>query len=191
MSSAAAPVLILGYGAIGGAVAARLEPFGVEIIRVARRARAGVHAVDELDALLPRADVVVVLVPLTPATVGLIDAGALARLPQGALLVNAARGTVVDTDALLAALRAERIRAVLDVTDPEPLPADHPAVGRTGRAHHASFRGRYDRRRPSRPRPRGRPGPSLCARRATRQRRRWGLLKAASAPGRPGGHEIG
>jgi phosphoglycerate dehydrogenase-like enzyme len=119
-------VMILGYGAIGAAVEARLAPFGVELIRVARRARAGVHPVEDLRALLPRADIVIVLLPLTPATAGLLDAELLASLPSGALLVNAARGAIVDTQALLELLRAGRVRAALDVTDPEPLPSDHP-----------------------------------------------------------------
>lgn len=119
-------VLILGYGAIGAAVEARLAPFGVELIRVARRARACVHSVDELGELLGLADVLVVLLPLTPATTGLLDADLLARLRPGALLVNAARGRILDTQALLELLQAGRVRAALDVTDPEPLPADHP-----------------------------------------------------------------
>jgi phosphoglycerate dehydrogenase-like enzyme len=119
-------VMILGYGSIGAAVETRLAPFRVELIRVARTARAGVHPVQELASLLPRADVVVVLLPLTPATKGLLDAAMLQRLPPGALLVNAARGAVIDGDALLTMLQARRMRAVLDVTDPEPLPGDHP-----------------------------------------------------------------
>jgi len=119
-------VLILGYGSIGAAVEARLQPFGVEVIRVARRARAGVHAVDALGALLPRADIVIVLLPLTAGTVGMLDGPELALMAPGALLVNAARGPIVDTPALLAALNAGRIRAALDVTDPEPLPPEHP-----------------------------------------------------------------
>ncbi len=123
---AGSTVMILGYGAIGAAVEARLAPFGVEIIRVARRARHGVHAADRLASLLGMADIVVVLLPLTPATTGLLGADLLARMRPGALLVNAARGPIVDTAALLELLQAERIRAVLDVTDPEPLGADHP-----------------------------------------------------------------
>jgi phosphoglycerate dehydrogenase-like enzyme len=119
-------VLILGYGAIGAAVEARLAPFDVELIRVAHHAHPHAHSVDDLESLLPRADVVVVLLPLTPETVGLLDGDLLGRLRPGALLVNAARGPIVDTDALLELLQAKRIRAVLDVTDPEPLPADHP-----------------------------------------------------------------
>jgi phosphoglycerate dehydrogenase-like enzyme len=123
---AGATVMILGYGAIGAAVEARLAPFGVDLIRVARHARAGVHSVDELGELLALAEVVVVLLPLTPATTGLLDADLLARLRPGALLVNAARGPILDTGALVELLRAGRVRAALDVTDPEPLPADHP-----------------------------------------------------------------
>ncbi len=119
-------VLILGYGSIGEAVEARLKPFGVRVLRVARRPRPGVHPPEMLAALLPEADVVVVLVPLTPKTEGMVDARFLARMKPGALLVNAARGRVVQTPALLQALEAGRIRAVLDVTDPEPLPEDHP-----------------------------------------------------------------
>ncbi len=123
---AASRVLILGYGSIGAAVEARLVPFDVEVIRVARRARPGVHPVEELNSLLPDADVVVVLLPLTSETTGLLDGAALACLRPGALLVNAARGAILGTEALLKLLTAGRLRAALDVTDPEPLPADHP-----------------------------------------------------------------
>jgi phosphoglycerate dehydrogenase-like enzyme len=77
-------------------------------------------------ALLPDHDATVVVVPLTEATRGLVDARFLAAMPDGAVLVNAARGPVVDTGALLRELRSGRLRAALDVTDPEPLPADHP-----------------------------------------------------------------
>jgi phosphoglycerate dehydrogenase-like enzyme len=121
-------VLVLGHGSIGRAVESRLAPFGVSFTRVARRARDGVHAIEELPDLIGDADVVVVLVPLTDQTRGLLDADLLGRMKSGALLINAARGPVVDTDALLQALDAKRIRAALDVTDPEPLPADHPLL---------------------------------------------------------------
>jgi phosphoglycerate dehydrogenase-like enzyme len=120
-----ARVLILGHGSIGAAVERRLEPFEVEIVRVARSARDGVHAVGDLHALLPGADVVVNLLPATAETERLIDAAALARMRAGALLVNGGRGSTVDTAALLEALRAGHVRAVLDVVDPEPLPAEH------------------------------------------------------------------
>ena len=119
-------VLILGHGAIGEAVERRLEPFGVEVVRVARRARDGVHAIEELPRLLGGADVVVDLLPLTPQTRGLVGAAELAAMPAGSLLVNAGRGATVDTAALLRALHDGHVRAVLDVTDPEPLPDDHP-----------------------------------------------------------------
>ncbi|GGM93659.1 dehydrogenase [Thermopolyspora flexuosa] len=124
-------VLIIGYGSIGQALERRLAPFEVNVIRVARTARQGpdgrvVHGQDELPGLLPLADVVVLLVPQTPDTRRMVDAGFLARMKDGAVLVNAARGSVVDTDALLDELSAGRLRAALDVTDPEPLPPDHP-----------------------------------------------------------------
>jgi phosphoglycerate dehydrogenase-like enzyme len=120
-----ATVLILGYGSIGRAVEQRLEPLGARVVRVARRGREGVHGVDELPVLLGDADVVVILLPLTGETHGLVDAGFLAAMREGALLVNAARGPIVDTDALVTALRSEHIRCALDVTDPEPLPDGH------------------------------------------------------------------
>ncbi|MGN9808367.1 2-hydroxyacid dehydrogenase [Micromonospora sp. BQ11] len=121
-------VLIVGAGSIGTAVRARLAPFEVTFTLVARtpRPEQGVHGVGELPALLPEADVVVLLVPLTDQTRGLVDAGFLAAMRDGALLVNAARGPVAVTDALVAELRTGRISAALDVTDPEPLPPDHP-----------------------------------------------------------------
>jgi phosphoglycerate dehydrogenase-like enzyme len=121
-----ATVLILGYGSIGRALEARLAPFGVEVLRVARRARDGVSPLSELPALVPRADVVVVLLPLTPETRGLVDARFLDAMRPGALLVNPARGAIVDTEALTTAALAGRIRAALDVTEPEPLPDGHP-----------------------------------------------------------------
>jgi phosphoglycerate dehydrogenase-like enzyme len=119
-------VLIVGAGSIGKAVTARLAPFEVTVTSVARSARPGVHAVAELPALLPAADVVVVIVPLTEETRGLISAGFLAAMKDGALLVNAARGPVADTAALVDALSTGRIGAAVDVTEPEPLPAGHP-----------------------------------------------------------------
>ncbi len=119
-------VLIVGYGNIGTAIEARLQPFGVEILRVARTARAGVSSIAALPQLLPQADIVVLIVPLTPETQGMMSAAMLKKMRPGALLVNAARGPVVDTDALVTALQQNRIRAVLDVTDPEPLPKGHP-----------------------------------------------------------------
>jgi phosphoglycerate dehydrogenase-like enzyme len=119
-------VLIVGYGSIGAAVEARLAGFGVQVVRVARSARDGVHPVADLPGLLPAADVVILLAPMTGETTGLADAAFLARLKDGALLVNAARGPLVVTSDLVAELAAGRISAALDVTDPEPLPAGHP-----------------------------------------------------------------
>jgi phosphoglycerate dehydrogenase-like enzyme len=119
-------VLIVGAGSIGTALANRLAPFEVTISNVARTPRAGVHAISELSHLLPRADVVVLLVPLTAQTRGLVDGGFLTAMKDGALLVNAARGPVADTAAMTKELATGRLFAALDVTDPEPLPADHP-----------------------------------------------------------------
>ncbi|MFT4111098.1 NAD(P)-dependent oxidoreductase [Propionicimonas sp.] len=119
-------VLLVGAGSLAGAIAERLRPFEVELTIVARTARDGVHGVDELPVLLPDADIVVLAVPGSAQTHHLLDAGGLAALPDGALVVNVARGGVVDTAALLAELESGRLRAALDVTDPEPLPADHP-----------------------------------------------------------------
>lgn len=119
-------VLIVGLGSIGRLVEDRLQALGTTVVGVASHARDGVHGIDELPELLPQADAVVLLTPLTDRTHGLIGAAELAAMPDGALLVNAARGPVVDTDALLAEVVAPRLRAVLDVTDPEPLPAGHP-----------------------------------------------------------------
>ena len=121
-----ARVLVVGAGDIGRAVARMLDGFGVGVDLVARSARDGVHATSELPRLLPEADVVIVVVPVTPETTGMVDAAFLAAMKDDALLVNAARGVIVDTDALLAELTSGRLRAALDVTDPEPLPAGHP-----------------------------------------------------------------
>ncbi len=126
-------VLVLGYGHVGRAIVRRFGPFEVEVTVVASRAREGddlvsqVHGIDELPELAAAADVLVVIVPLSDATRGLVDAGLLARLPDQALVVNVARGPVVVTDDLLAECASGRLNAALDVTDPEPLPADHPA----------------------------------------------------------------
>jgi phosphoglycerate dehydrogenase-like enzyme len=126
MSLADRTVLILGYGDIGRDVERRLLPFEVDVLRVARTARDGVHTLADLPELLPRADVVVVVVPGTSETKGLVDATFLGSMKDGALLVNVARGSVVVTEDLLAALHEGRVRAAVDVTDPEPLPEDHP-----------------------------------------------------------------
>lgn len=123
-------VLLLGYGGVGKAIAARLKPFEVELTAVASRARdedgQRVHAVDELPDLLPAAEIVIVSLPGGDATRHIVDDAFLAALPDGALVVNVGRGPLIDTDALVAHLGRGRIRAALDVTDPEPLPAGHP-----------------------------------------------------------------
>lgn len=119
-------VLILGYGDIGADVERRLVPFEVEVLRVARTARDGVHTPADLPDLLPRADVVILVVPGTSETRGMVDAAFLEKMKPNAVLVNVARGPVVVTDDLIAAARAGRVRAALDVTDPEPLPPGHP-----------------------------------------------------------------
>ena len=121
-----ARVLVVGAGDIGRTIGRMLSGFDVDLTYVARTARDGVRAIDELPDLLPHADVVVLIVPVTSETRGMVDAGFLAAMADGALLVNAARGVVVDTDALLAELTSGRLRAALDVTDPEPLPPGHP-----------------------------------------------------------------
>ncbi|SDQ12958.1 2-hydroxyacid dehydrogenase [Leucobacter chromiiresistens] len=128
-------VLLIGYGGVSQAIEARLAGFEVEITRLARTARreenlAGesveVRGFESLHESLAEAEIVMLAVPLTDGTRGLIDAAALAAMPDGALLVNVARGPVVDTAALVAELQSGRLRAALDVTDPEPLPAGHP-----------------------------------------------------------------
>lgn len=125
-SLADSTVLIVGYGAIGEALERRLSGFEVDVVRVARTAREGVHGYGDLPGLLPSADVVVLIVPLTDETRGMVNADFLDRMRDGVLLVNVARGGVVDTTALVAELRRGRLAAALDVSDPEPLPPDHP-----------------------------------------------------------------
>jgi phosphoglycerate dehydrogenase-like enzyme len=119
-------VLIVGYGSIGRATEARLQPFDLNVVRLGRRRRDGVEPEERLDDLLPQADVVILLVPLTEKTRALMNRTRLAKMKHGALLVNAARGPVVETEALVEALHTGRIHAAVDVTDPEPLPIDHP-----------------------------------------------------------------
>lgn len=127
-SLAGSRVTILGFGAIGRALERRLVAAEAEVSKVAAHARPAedVHAVTELPGLLARTDILVMILPDTPATVGAVGAAELALLPDGALVVNVGRGRTLDTAALLAELSAGRLRAALDVTDPEPLPDDHP-----------------------------------------------------------------
>jgi phosphoglycerate dehydrogenase-like enzyme len=121
-----AHVLILGHGSIGRAVEQRLAPFGATVTGVVRRARPGLHPLSEARDLAADADVVVVLLPLTEETEGVVDGAFLDAMRPGALLVNAGRGRQVVTDDLVERLRSGHVRAALDVTDPEPLPAGHP-----------------------------------------------------------------
>lgn len=123
---AGSQVLIVGHGSIGRAVAARLAPFGAEVVGLARRERADTRPLSDLPDLLPTADVVVLLAPATDETRGMVDAAFLERMKEGALLVNGARGSLIDHDALMAAAGEGRVRAALDATDPEPLPDGHP-----------------------------------------------------------------
>ena len=127
-SLAGSRVLIVGYGSIGSALDARLRACEAGTVRVARRSRPDeeVFGVADLDGLLPSADIVVLIAPLSAQTRGLLDARRLALLPDGALVVNVGRGAVLDTSAMLAETASGRLRAALDVTDPEPLPSDHP-----------------------------------------------------------------
>lgn len=119
-------VLVVGAGDVAEHIVRRLTPFDVESTLVARTARPPVHGIDDVLDLLPHHDACVLVVPLTEATRGLVDAGFLAAMPDNAVLVNAARGPVVESPALLAELTSGRLRAALDVTDPEPLPTDDP-----------------------------------------------------------------
>ncbi|WP_309132349.1 2-hydroxyacid dehydrogenase [Brevibacterium sp.] len=126
-------VMIIGAGEIGAAIADRFAPFDIKLTRVATRARTDdrgeIHGVDELPRLLPHTEVVVLITPLTDETHHLVDRDFLAQLPDNALIVNVARGKVVDTDALVAELSTGRLHAALDVVDPEPLPEKHPLWG--------------------------------------------------------------
>lgn len=119
-------VLMIGAGDIGQRVSATLSALDATVTLVGRTPRDGVIGMADVLGRLPATDVVIIAVPHTPETEGLVDAEFLAALPDGALVVNVARGAVVDTDALLAEVSSGRLRAALDVTDPEPLPADHP-----------------------------------------------------------------
>lgn len=119
-------VVVVGHGSIGRTLASLLEPFGARVIGVAQHPRPDAKPTSALPELLPQADVVVNLLPLTSATERFVDGAFLNQMKAGALFVNAGRGKTVDTAALLEALESRRIRAALDVTDPEPLPDGHP-----------------------------------------------------------------
>jgi phosphoglycerate dehydrogenase-like enzyme len=130
MSLADRRVLLVGYGGVGQAIEARLLPFEVELTRVAHHARIDqkgeIYGVESLHELLPSAEIVIIAVPLSDDTTGLVDDTFLSSMHDGALLVNVARGQVADTSALLEHARTGRLRLALDVTDPEPLPDNHP-----------------------------------------------------------------
>lgn len=130
LSLADRKVLLLGVGGIGSEIAKRLEPFEIELTRVGSSARddggGHVHGADELVALAAQAEVLVVITPLSDSTHHLVNADVLAAMPDGALVVNVARGAVVDSAALTAEVVSGRLRAALDVFDPEPIPEDHP-----------------------------------------------------------------
>ena len=123
---------IVGFGAIGREAALRLRPFGAHIIGVGRSAPTSELAderipVDQLDAALGRSDIVMIATPLTDQTRHMFDSARIGRMTKGAVLINIARGPIVDTQALTSALQSGHLGgAGLDVTDPEPLPADHP-----------------------------------------------------------------
>ena len=141
--------MIVGLGRIGMRIAALARAFDMRVIGVRRTARPEPDAADEVIAqtdllkALARADVVALTCPLTPETEGLIGAAALAALKPGALLINVARGKVVDEAALLAALADGRVRAAaLDCFHEEPLPPEFRALGAAERADHAAYRGR-------------------------------------------------
>jgi phosphoglycerate dehydrogenase-like enzyme len=119
-------IVVVGAGGVGQAIRRRLESFETDVIMVGRTAREGVHDVGDLPALLGAADVVILAVPLTGDTAGMVGREFLAQIPDGSLVVNVARGPVIDTEALVEQVALGRIRAALDVTDPEPLPPDHP-----------------------------------------------------------------
>jgi phosphoglycerate dehydrogenase-like enzyme len=116
---------IIGYGSIGKKIAQNLSGFEVSITAFTQSGRDGSLTIDQLDSHLPQLDIVILILPLSDSSRHLFNAKRLAAMKDGALLINVARGPVVDTDALVAELNTGRIYAALDVTDPEPLPAGH------------------------------------------------------------------
>jgi phosphoglycerate dehydrogenase-like enzyme len=119
-------IAVIGYGSIGKTVAKNLSGFDVTVVPFSRSGNDGALKISELDSHLPSFDVVILILPLNDESRKMFDKRRLALLKDGALLVNVARGGIVDTDALVAELNSGRITAALDVTDPEPLPAEHP-----------------------------------------------------------------
>lgn len=175
-------VLLLGYGSIGKAVAERLRPFGVALFPVARHPRPGVYTREDLPALLPRADAVVLLLPLTPETRGIVDRDFLARMKEGALLVNAGRGGLVDTEALLGPWRRGGSGPSWTSPTPSPFPGTTPSGG-LGGGHHPprgrAFRGVFP---PGGPLPR-RAGGAVPPGRASSERGAGGVLRPPRALG--------
>ena len=186
-----ARVLVLGAGDIGGRIAAIAEILDAETTLVARTARDGVHAVDELPTLLPEHQVVVVALPLTPQTEYIVDADFLAAMPDGAVLVNIARGNHVRTDALLAELHAGRLKAFLDVTETEPLPADDPLWDAPNLILTPHVGGGTRGWGPARLRSRQRPDPSPGRRGGTAEPDYVGLLTGVSDAGPTGASDAG
>jgi phosphoglycerate dehydrogenase-like enzyme len=117
---------IIGYGSIGSTIARMLSGFSVDIVAFTQSGRDNTIAITDLDKHLPTLDVIFLILPLTKESKHLFDARRLGLMKDGALLVNVARGPIVDTDALVKELNSGRITAALDVTDPEPLPKGHP-----------------------------------------------------------------
>jgi phosphoglycerate dehydrogenase-like enzyme len=117
---------VVGFGSIGKQVAKHLSGFDVEVIGFSRSGKDGAKLISELDNYLPTLDVVILILPLNAESKHLFNKERLSKMKDGALLVNVARGPIVDTDALVAELNSGRIFAALDVTDPEPLPVGHP-----------------------------------------------------------------
>ena len=117
---------IIGFGSIGSTIAKMLSGFSVEILPFTQSGRDNTTAISDLDKHLPTLDVVILILPLTAESKHLFNAKRLSLMKDGALLVNVARGPIVDTDALVKELNSGRITAAVDVTDPEPLPSDHP-----------------------------------------------------------------
>ena len=117
---------IIGFGSIGSTIAKMLSGFSVEVIPFTQSGRDNTVSISNLDKHLPTLDVVILILPLTAESKHLFNAQRLSLMKDGSLLVNVARGPIVDTDALVKELNSGRITAALDVTDPEPLPNDHP-----------------------------------------------------------------
>ncbi len=169
-------ILIVGYGSIGEVTERMLAPMDVNVKRVARTAREGVSSMDDLPAMLPNADIVVLLVPVTPATTKMVDEAFLARMKDGALLVNAARGSIVDTDALLKELTVTSARRARR-HGPRAAPGRPSALVRARPAAHPARRRGHHGRHGARARHREGPAGPLRRRRAADQRRRpAGLL---------------